>query len=169
MKLISLQKLSTLELQLAELQEHVDLDSNQKRSDNVVDQEEQLKLISDLESQVDTLKKSEQLAWQKKKELEEELKNLKTLEDVRSAVIIIVILALKITRQVRLPCIIRTLSFKFDFAEKVLFPEWVVLLMYKLVQGRYPYSSSVFTKSFSLYLELTLWQLARAVVVANKL
>ena len=46
--------------------------------------EELNKRIIDLESQIDTLKTSEQLAWQKKNELEEELKNLKTLEDVSS-------------------------------------------------------------------------------------
>ena len=39
-------------------------------------------VIHDLESQLDTLKKSEKLALQKVKELEGELNNLKTLEEV---------------------------------------------------------------------------------------
>ena len=39
--------------------------------------------IADLESQLETLRQSEQIAQNEKKILEEELKNLKTLEEVR--------------------------------------------------------------------------------------
>ena len=38
--------------------------------------------VADLESQLETLRQSEQLAWKQKKLLEDELKNLKTLEEV---------------------------------------------------------------------------------------
>ena len=77
------QKLVQLESELARLQESgLDLSTELKRADSTKSSEELHKQIIDLESQIDTLKTSEQLAWQKKNELEEELKNLKTLEDV---------------------------------------------------------------------------------------
>ena len=75
------QQVQELEADLSRQQEVNDELSQEMKE--VGSSEDLEKVIKDLESQLETLKKSEKLALQKVKELEGELYNLKTLEEVR--------------------------------------------------------------------------------------
>ena len=76
--------MSKLETELSRVQEsNLDLSSELKKRDSYGNVEDMQRAINDLESQVETAKLSEQQEIQRRKELEEELKNLKTLEEVR--------------------------------------------------------------------------------------
>ena len=76
--------MSKLETELSRVQEsNLDLSSELKKRDSYGNVEDMQRAINDLESQVETAKLSEQQEIQRRKELEEELKNLKTLEEVK--------------------------------------------------------------------------------------
>ena len=76
------QKLDKLEGELTRQQE-VNVELSQELKDGAT-MEDLKQAIKDLEGQLEHARKSEQLALQKKHQLEEEVRNLKSLEEVRN-------------------------------------------------------------------------------------
>lgn len=103
-----MQKLAELEKEVAAVTE-----TNQRLMDELHSRSEQhddnvslLRTIHDLEEQIETLSRSERLAQQRIKQLEEEVRNLRNLEEVRMFITFFAVTLMRISCFVYEPVVV---------------------------------------------------------------